>query len=87
MKLPPPDFVVEVLSPSTERHDRNVKFEDYGAHGITEYWIVDPVAQVVEQYALPTGSAEYQMLGAWSGDTEIVSVVVSGVSFACPRVV
>ncbi len=37
MKLPPPDFVVEVLSPSTERHDRNVKFEDYGAHGITEY--------------------------------------------------
>jgi Uma2 family endonuclease len=48
-----PDMVVEVLSPSTERIDRGVKFEDYAAHGVAEYWLVDPDQQLVEQYLLP----------------------------------
>jgi Uma2 family endonuclease len=37
MKFPAPDFVVEVLSPSTEDIDRGIKFQDYAAHGVTEY--------------------------------------------------
>jgi Uma2 family endonuclease len=52
MRFPPPDFVAEVLSDSTERTDRGVKLEDYAAHGIAEYWIIDPEAQTVEQYLL-----------------------------------
>lgn len=52
MEFPAPDFVVEVLSDSTEKTDRGVKFEDYAAHGVAEYWIVDPVDQSVEQYRL-----------------------------------
>ena len=50
MKFPIPDLVVEVLSESTEQRDRGVKFEDFEAHGVQEYWIVDAEAQVVEQY-------------------------------------
>ena len=38
---PAPDLVVEVLSASTARRDRGVKREDYAAHGVAEYWIVD----------------------------------------------
>lgn len=52
VKYPVPDFVVEVLSASTEHRDRGVKFEDYGAHGVTEYWIIDPELEVVEQYVV-----------------------------------
>jgi len=52
MHFPAPDFVAEVLSPSTEATDRGAKFEDYAAHGVTEYWLVDPDAEVVEQYVL-----------------------------------
>ncbi len=52
MRFPAPDLVVEVLSPSTEAVDRGVKFDDYAAHGVTEYWLVDPTAEVVEQYVL-----------------------------------
>ena len=84
MKLPAPDFVVEVLSPSTERHDRRIKFEDYAAHGIAEYWIIDPVALTVEQYTLPAGGTEYQTAGTWSGQDEIVSAAVPG--FRLPAV-
>lgn len=55
-KLPPPDLVVEVLSPSTEKYDRGVKFEDYARHGVEEYWIADPWEEAIEQYLLAEGS-------------------------------
>jgi len=49
-KFPAPDFVVEILSDSTESRDRGVKFEDFERHGVEEYWIVDADAKSVEQY-------------------------------------
>jgi Uma2 family endonuclease len=52
MKFPAPDLIAEVLSPSTEAIDRGIKFQDYAAHGVTEYWIIDPEREIVEQYAL-----------------------------------
>lgn len=52
MRFPAPDFIAEVLSPGTEAHDRGVKHEDYAAHAVAEYWIVDPDARTVEQYLL-----------------------------------
>jgi len=52
---PPPDFVVEVLSESTEHRDRGLKFEDYAAHGVQEYWIVDAETRTIEQYILEAG--------------------------------
>jgi Uma2 family endonuclease len=55
LNFPPPNFVVEILSDSTERNNRNdrtIKFEDYAAHGIEEYWIIDPDAETLEQYVL-----------------------------------
>ena len=56
MVFPPPDLVIEILSPSTEHKDRGVKFDDYATHGTMEYWIVDPVVQAIEQYILDNGS-------------------------------
>jgi len=54
-KFPAPDLIVEVLSESTEVIDRGIKFEDYATHGVAEYWIVDPVAETIEQYLLQEG--------------------------------
>ena len=52
MRFPAPDLVVEVHSESTAAIDRGVKYDDYAAHGVAEYWIIDPEAQSVEQYQL-----------------------------------
>jgi Uma2 family endonuclease len=52
MQFPAPDFIVEVLSPSTEKTDRTIKFEDYAAHNVQEYWIIDAEKETVEQYFL-----------------------------------
>lgn len=59
MIFPAPDFIIEILSESTEARDRGIKFEDYAAHGVAEYWIVDPEAETVEQYLLAEG--QYQL--------------------------
>lgn len=78
-KFPVPDFVAEVLSPSTEAMDRGVKFEDYAAHGVAEYWLLDPEAGVVEQYVL---EGERYALRMKSATGKIASVTVEG--FAVP---
>ncbi len=43
-----PELVIEVLSPSTRRHDRLVKLELYQRAGVAEYWLVDPENQSVQ---------------------------------------
>jgi Uma2 family endonuclease len=50
--FPVPDFVVEVLSKGTKKHDRGIKHDDYETHKVQEYWIIDPDNEVVEQYIL-----------------------------------
>ncbi len=73
--FPAPDWVVEVLSRSTEKMDRGVKFQDYEAHGVREYWIIDPEAEIVEQYVLEDDS--YQLV-LKSNNGTVAGHVLSG---------
>jgi Uma2 family endonuclease len=50
-----PDFVIEIISPSTARQDRIVKFNKYREAGVREYWIADPEEKVVSAYLLKDG--------------------------------
>lgn len=59
-----PDWVCEVLSPSTLRLDRAVKMPAYARHGVKHAWIVDPVARTLEAYRLEQG--RWLQLGVWS---------------------
>lgn len=47
-----PDLVIEVLSPSTAKKDRLIKFNKYQTAGVKEYWIVDPLHEYIEVYEL-----------------------------------
>ena len=40
-----PDWIIEIVSPSSKRMDYFVKFLKYGNTGVWEYWIVDPVKE------------------------------------------
>lgn len=59
----PPLLVVEILSPSTERHDRGVKSRRYAELGVRHYWIVDPERRRVECHRL-AGSVYERVAGA-----------------------
>ncbi len=50
MHFPAPDLVVEILSDSTAKNDRDIKFRDYATHGVKEYWIIDADKSTLEQY-------------------------------------
>jgi Uma2 family endonuclease len=43
-----PDLVIEVISPSTAKYDRVLKFRKYQNAGVKEYWIVDPELKSVQ---------------------------------------
>jgi Uma2 family endonuclease len=48
----PPDLVVEIISPSTRRHDAYAKKQGYARLGVPEYWLIDPDNRVVAFYRL-----------------------------------
>jgi len=48
----PPDFVIEILSPSNKSHDLVTKLNLYMNHGVKEYWIVDPMDERILVYYL-----------------------------------
>ena len=73
--FPVPDFIVEVLSKSTAKYDRGIKFDDYETHQVKEYWIIDPVSEVVEQYFLVDNRYE---LALKSSNGSIKSEVIIG---------
>ena len=77
--FPVPDFVVEILSKKTAATDRGVKKQDYAAHGVLEYWIVDPLHEQIEQYylALPTDKT-YLPARIFGIDEDIESRAVPG---------
>ena len=47
-----PDFIMEVLSPSTRSKDMTIKLNKYYESGVREYWLVDPASQKVMVYDL-----------------------------------
>ncbi len=50
-----PDWIIEVLSPSTARHDHLTKRDLYQRAGVREYWLVHPVDRVLTIYVLQDG--------------------------------
>jgi len=65
-----PLLVVEVLSPSTRRHDREVKMRRYAALAIPHYWIVDPEGKWIACYRLAGDT--YRQLLMYEGDVQLV---------------
>jgi Uma2 family endonuclease len=47
-----PDLIIEVISPSSIKHDRQTKFKEYEKAGVKEYWIVEPEGSIVSVFTL-----------------------------------
>ncbi len=68
-----PDFVMEVLSPSTKNRDLIIKLNKYMTAGVREYWIVDPYTDTVTVYDFEHG--EYPIHYTFDDD---IPVRISG---------
>jgi len=45
-----PDFIIEIVSPSTQSHDYIRKLHLYNQYGVKEYWIVNPMNETILVY-------------------------------------
>ena len=50
-----PDWVCDILSPSTAKTDRVTKMPVYARHGVPYLWLVDPLLHTLEAFALRDG--------------------------------
>lgn len=60
----PPDWVCEVISPTSARRDRITKTSLYLTGGVSYYWLIDPELRSLE--ALRADGGRWTLLGAWT---------------------
>lgn len=64
-----PDWVCEVVSPSTGRVDRVRKMPKYAANEIRHLWLVEPVLQTLEVFRLESGG--WRLVATHGGDEAV----------------
>lgn len=76
LDMPPPQLVVEVVSPGKENENRDYRYKksQYQARGIGEYWIVDPIQEKITVLTLVEGLYEE---AEFTGDAIVSSPFLS----------
>jgi Uma2 family endonuclease len=71
--MPPPQLVMEVVSPGKSNRDRDYinKRAQYAAIDVPEYWLIDPKRQTVT--VLELQGNDYREAGTFRGDDRIIS--------------
>jgi len=82
-EMPPPLLVVEVVSSNQSIRDYRYKRSEYGARGIAEYRIVDPITQKVTVLEWVEGLYEEQV---YVGDSAIASLVFADLKLTAAQV-
>jgi Uma2 family endonuclease len=78
-----PDLVIEILSPTTARYDRVVKFQKYLEAGVREYWMVAPEEKTVQVYIL---SNDQYVTKTYDETSDVPVTVLPGCIIALPLV-
>jgi Uma2 family endonuclease len=71
----PPNLIIEVVSNDSVDRDWRVKYLEYEAAGVDEYWVIDPLHQRIEAYSLGDDRT-YRSMASLEG--KIASRVVPG---------
>ncbi|MBF0226913.1 MAG: Uma2 family endonuclease [Desulfobacterales bacterium] len=64
-----PDWICEVLSPSTEKTDRARKMPIYAQFGVSYFWIIDPIEKVLEIFKL--SGNQWIVVGTYAEDDKV----------------
>ncbi|MEZ5582942.1 MAG: Uma2 family endonuclease [Candidatus Competibacteraceae bacterium] len=64
-----PDWVCEILSPSTAKKDRILKMPTYADFGVPYLWLIDPLAHTLEAFELEQG--RWTVIGQYADEAEV----------------
>ena len=70
----PPDWLAEVLSPSTASYDQVVKLPVYERAGVSEVWLIHPSDQTLSIYRLEAGSYGRPMIHELAGNIQLTAI-------------
>ncbi len=73
-----PDWIIEILSPSTAKKDIQIKFALYEEAGVNEYWIVEPKNNTIEVFVLK--NEKYQRIQTYVSDDVVPCNTLTGLS-------
>ena len=72
-----PELIIEILSPSNQAHDLVIKLNLYMQYGVKEYWIVNPLLNIVQIYVL-NDEGQYQQVDVLKENGTAHSEVIKG---------
>lgn len=64
-----PDWIAEIVSPSTEAEDRGEKMTIYARENVPHAWLVDPLIRTLEVFRLD--GETWRMIKTWHGDVKV----------------
>jgi len=71
-----PDWIMEIISPSTDKIDVKLKRDLYECFAVKEYWIIYPDDERIEVYLLKEG--KYRLKGTFSKNETLKSEIIQG---------
>ncbi len=79
-----PDFLIEIISPTTSYNDKKIKKQIYEKYGVEEYWIIDPVNETLEVFVLEKG--KYKLDDIYSKNDKVKVKSIEGLEVDLKRV-
>jgi Uma2 family endonuclease len=76
----PPDWICEILSPSTARIDQGAKRRIYAEHKVAFLWFLDPATRVLDAYQLVAG--KWVLQGTATGSEDVCLPPFDAISFS-----
>ena len=71
-----PDWIIEIISPSTAKKDMNEKYDLYESSGVREYWIVFPKERFIMVHLL-NDKGVYELIGNFEPNDETPTIKVN----------
>ena len=66
-----PDWIIEIVSPSSQRMDYGIKLFKYRTAGVREYWIVNPITHIINVFDFEHG----EKTGQYTFDEDISACI------------
>jgi len=79
-----PDWIIEILSKGNSKKEVNIKHKLYQESGVSEYWLIYPYEEVIQQFVL-NEQAVYQLLNSYSGDDQAIPHLFPDLAIDLPK--
>jgi Uma2 family endonuclease len=79
-----PDWVCEILSPSTQKRDRVLKKKLYADYGVSFLWLLDPMEKLLETYTLSNG--QWLVSGVYQDEDKVCAAPFEAIEIALSEV-